>query len=209
MGSLPPSPCPALASGEECSPGQSGRDAPPVRGRPQLRRAPLTSTAGLPGVRSTSWGAGLHRRDGPAVFAPGRGDCDLYRYLIFMPTPGRSTRHLRLRCRPAASSVNQQPLHGRQYKETCCVFVPGAASSSSTRAGTTSRFRRGWSPATSDGWKRLWAVPDATRGFARLYMLPGVAHCRRGPGADTVDWLSYLERWVEQGEAPEAVTAFT
>jgi feruloyl esterase len=44
--------------------------------------------------------------------------------------------------------------------------------------------------------------------FLRLYMLPGVAHCRRGPGADTVDWLSYLERWVERGEAPDEVTAY-
>jgi feruloyl esterase len=39
-------------------------------------------------------------------------------------------------------------------------------------------------------------------------MLPGVAHCRRGPGADTADWLTYLERWVEQGEAPEAVDTY-
>ena len=38
-------------------------------------------------------------------------------------------------------------------------------------------------------------------------MLPGMAHCRRGPGADAVDWLTYLERWVEKGEVPDAVTA--
>ena len=49
---------------------------------------------------------------------------------------------------------------------------------------------------------------QATGEFARLFMMPGVAHCRRGPGADTVDWLSYLERWVEKGEAPEEVTAY-
>ena len=41
----------------------------------------------------------------------------------------------------------------------------------------------------------------------RLFMLPGVAHCRRGPGADAVDWLTYLERWVEQDQPPDAVTS--
>jgi feruloyl esterase len=39
-------------------------------------------------------------------------------------------------------------------------------------------------------------------------MLPGVAHCRRGPGADTADWLTYLERWVEQGAAPDTVDTY-
>lgn len=45
----------------------------------------------------------------------------------------------------------------------------------------------------------------ATQRFFRLFMLPGVAHCRRGPGCDAVDWISYIEAWVEQGQAPEQV----
>jgi feruloyl esterase len=48
---------------------------------------------------------------------------------------------------------------------------------------------------------------DATRRFARLFLMPGVAHCRRGPGADAVDWLSALEAWVERGEAPDRLIA--
>jgi feruloyl esterase len=43
--------------------------------------------------------------------------------------------------------------------------------------------------------------------FIRLFMLPGVAHCRRGPGADAIDYLSYLEKWVEQDEAPDSLLA--
>ena len=46
---------------------------------------------------------------------------------------------------------------------------------------------------------------DATEEFVRLFMLPGVAHCRRGPGADAIDYLSYLERWVEQDAAPDSL----
>jgi len=54
---------------------------------------------------------------------------------------------------------------------------------------------------------RAMGGPDATREFFRLYMLPGVAHCRRGSGADAVDFLSYIEAWVEQGESPERIVA--
>ncbi len=50
------------------------------------------------------------------------------------------------------------------------------------------------------------ATPDAGR-FYRLYMIPGMLHCQGGPGPGTVDWLGELEAWVEQGKAPDAVTA--
>lgn len=43
--------------------------------------------------------------------------------------------------------------------------------------------------------------------FSRLFMLPGVAHCRRGPGGDAVDWISSIENWVERGQAPDRVIA--
>lgn len=44
--------------------------------------------------------------------------------------------------------------------------------------------------------------------FSRLFMLPGVAHCRRGPGGDSVDWISAIENWVERGQAPDQVIAY-
>ena len=58
---------------------------------------------------------------------------------------------------------------------------------------------------------------EATQGFYRLYMVPGLAHCSGGPGASnfggvgqqippvrdaTHDMVTALERWVEQGTAP-------
>jgi feruloyl esterase len=33
----------------------------------------------------------------------------------------------------------------------------------------------------------------------RLFMVPGMAHCRGGEGPNTFDMLGALERWVEQG----------
>lgn len=45
----------------------------------------------------------------------------------------------------------------------------------------------------------------ATDEFMRLYMLPGVGHCRGGPGPDQADWMGALTRWVEKGEAPSSL----
>ncbi len=43
---------------------------------------------------------------------------------------------------------------------------------------------------------------DQTEDFFRLFMMPGVNHCAGGKGAFGVDYLAYLENWVEKGEAP-------
>ena len=40
----------------------------------------------------------------------------------------------------------------------------------------------------------------------RYFTLPGVGHCRGGPGADDVDWLAIMDRWVDSGSAPDTVT---
>ena len=41
----------------------------------------------------------------------------------------------------------------------------------------------------------------------RLYMMPGVGHCRGGHGPDEFDALGILEAWREQAQAPESVVA--
>ena len=48
---------------------------------------------------------------------------------------------------------------------------------------------------------------DATADFYRLFMAPGVAHCRGGPGPDRFDAVTALERWVEDGVAPDRMVA--
>jgi feruloyl esterase len=56
--------------------------------------------------------------------------------------------------------------------------------------------------------ERVMGGQEETRSFARLYLLPGVDHCGGGPGADTVDYLGYLEDWVERGTAPDRLVAY-
>jgi feruloyl esterase len=43
--------------------------------------------------------------------------------------------------------------------------------------------------------------------YLRLFMLPGVGHCRGGVGPDQVDWMSALAGWVENGAKPASITA--
>jgi feruloyl esterase len=41
----------------------------------------------------------------------------------------------------------------------------------------------------------------------RLFMVPGMAHCGGGNGPNSFDMLGALERWVEEGKAPDAIVA--
>jgi feruloyl esterase len=51
------------------------------------------------------------------------------------------------------------------------------------------------------------ADPAAVPRAYRLFMLPGMAHCRGGEGPDLFDALGALERWVERGTAPDSIEA--
>jgi len=42
---------------------------------------------------------------------------------------------------------------------------------------------------------------------ARLFLAPGMGHCRGGPGPDSWDKLAPMVNWVENGIAPDFVTA--
>jgi Tannase and feruloyl esterase len=63
---------------------------------------------------------------------------------------------------------------------------------------------------------------DEIASFARLYLMPGVKHCAGGPGPDSIgqfglpgmknsnagnNVIHALEDWVEDGKAPQAITA--
>jgi feruloyl esterase len=63
--------------------------------------------------------------------------------------------------------------------------------------------------AVLDYYKNVEAtigVEDTKQGV-RLYMVPGMIECNGGPGTDTFDMLSAMRHWVENGQAPNEVTA--
>ncbi len=41
----------------------------------------------------------------------------------------------------------------------------------------------------------------------RLFMIPGMNHCRGGAGTDTFDGIGVLAEWVEKGKAPDQIPA--
>jgi len=43
--------------------------------------------------------------------------------------------------------------------------------------------------------------------WIRLFMAPGMEHCRGGPGPNQVNFMSALERWRESGIAPDRLIA--
>jgi feruloyl esterase len=55
--------------------------------------------------------------------------------------------------------------------------------------------------------ERLMGGRAATQDFFRFYMIPGESHIPGNGGAENVDYLSYLEAWVERGEAPDVLLA--
>ena len=48
---------------------------------------------------------------------------------------------------------------------------------------------------------------DRTTDFFRLFMVPGMFHCRGGLGVDRFDALTHLINWVELGKAPDMIVA--
>jgi feruloyl esterase len=49
--------------------------------------------------------------------------------------------------------------------------------------------------------------PEATAKFARLFLVPGMTHCRGGKSLDTFDPLGAVVDWAENGEAPPELIA--
>jgi hypothetical protein len=47
----------------------------------------------------------------------------------------------------------------------------------------------------------------STADFFRLFMVPGMSHCRGGVGTDQCDFLTALIEWVEKGVAPKQIVA--
>jgi feruloyl esterase len=55
--------------------------------------------------------------------------------------------------------------------------------------------------------RALKANGPQTKDFFRLFMVPGMFHCRGGIGVDHLDALTALINWVEAGKAPDAIAA--
>jgi hypothetical protein len=57
--------------------------------------------------------------------------------------------------------------------------------------------------------ERRFGGPARVDSFYRLFLLPGVAHCGGGAGAQPTDALGALVKWVEEGQAPATLATST
>jgi hypothetical protein len=65
-----------------------------------------------------------------------------------------------------------------------------------------------FSPNDTMAWyDAVTAADKSAPDYARLFLVPGMNHCTGGPATDRFNMLPVLEKWVEQGVAPESVTA--
>jgi feruloyl esterase len=61
---------------------------------------------------------------------------------------------------------------------------------------------------TAEWWKSVdRAEGGRANQFVRFFPVPGMNHCGGGPSTDQFDAFGALERWVEQGSAPERIVA--
>jgi hypothetical protein len=137
-------------------------------------------------------------------------DTDYLKYMAFLPAPGPDWQ---------ISDLDFE----RYYKRFGMTDALYAANNPDLRAfkarGGKLIMYQGWADAGAGGVPPLKAVnyyettertmggPAATRDFFRLFMIPGMGHCGGGEGASNVDYVSYLEEWVEKGRAPDALLA--
>jgi feruloyl esterase len=55
--------------------------------------------------------------------------------------------------------------------------------------------------------ERVMGGPAKTSSVLRLFLAPGMEHCGSGEGPNTFDMVTPLEKWVEEGKAPDQIVA--
>ncbi len=163
-------------------------------------------TGGLEPGSEYSWPDFLAGTDG----SPSTYDAwmhELLRYMSFMPDPGPTWQLSQFDWDRDSKRLGMtETLYGatnpdlRPFKATGAKFI----------------LYQGWldrmvvpSQAVDyyEAVEREMGGEKATQSFFRLFMVPDMDHCIAGPGADTIDYLSALEAWVERGEAPDKLLA--
>jgi feruloyl esterase len=126
---------------------------------------------------------------------------DLFRYSGFWPAPG-----------PTWKLADFD--YGRDYKRIGMYAALANANNPDLRkfaaVGGKLLVYFGWTdvspPEATDYYEtveRTMGGRAATQNFFRLFMIPGMDHCTGGAGAFAIDYLSYMEAWVEKGQAPD------
>lgn len=174
----------------------------------KIYQGPVTSTGkklytggAMPGSELNWIGNYVSADEGTSTYYKFMGD--LFGYMGFMPDPGPSWK-------PTDFNFD------RDYKRVGMMEALYSGSNPDLR-----KFKdNGGKLLVYQGWADQSVVPlniidyyetatrtmggrKATEEFFRLFMVPGMNHCTGGEGAYAIDYLDAMERWVEQGQAPD------
>ncbi len=190
--------CSADTSQTNCLTAQEVADAKAAYRGPERRDGSLVAPASaLPGSE-LEWGV--------MAFPPmARYPLDVYRYIAFgaPPSPGWNGDQPDLETYPAAM-MSTESLWSATNPDLRAFKA---------RGGKLLSYM-GWNDAvggvhdTVDYYRttrRTMGGPAQTSDFYRLFMVPGMGHCTGGSGAYQINYLSYLERWIEEGKPPASL----
>jgi Tannase and feruloyl esterase len=118
---------------------------------------------------------------------------------------------------PIDTMVQEINATNATYAESAMSFMtppnPTQLSTVKNRGGKIIVYHGVSDPIFSANDTQAWidGVRSANGGdasdFARYFPVPGMNHCSGGPSTDQFDMLTKLVAWVEQGQAPDSVTA--
>jgi len=130
---------------------------------------------------------------------------DFFKYMGLIPNPGPSWKfeqfdlnsdYKRLGLIQSLLQADNPDFH--QFKEAGgkLIFYHGWKDAGVSPLGSVEFYKT---------IERTMGGRAATQGFLRLFMVPDMDHCAGGKGPWSIDYLDYLEKWVEQGKAPDVM----
>jgi feruloyl esterase len=133
---------------------------------------------------------------------------DWFRYFNFQPNPGPKWKpedfdfdldYKRLGMAENSDAINQIDLSRFKARGGKLLMSTGWSAAVEEVLGTVDYYEK---------VEKIMGGQAQTQDFFRLFMVPGVDHGGGGEGAHAVDYLSYLEAWVEKGQAPDHLIGF-
>jgi hypothetical protein len=127
-----------------------------------------------------------------------------FRYYLFQPNPGPSWKlkdfdfdrdHKRFGVAELTEPLNPDLRRFRNAGGKLILY--SGWNDTAASVGTTVDYY--------ESAEKVLGGPTSTQTFFRLFVVPGMNHCSGGEGPFAIDYLSYLEQWVENGSAPDKV----
>lgn len=184
-----------------CRPGQTGQ----CLSRAQVERArmvygPRRTPGGLALYPGNAWGVA------PIVSLPGTSPDEPMLMLMVPPAERRWT---------AATFDPDRDLPPLEARFGAMLGATNPDLSAFRARGGKLIVYHGWADALLSPWNSIgyWESVNARMGprnvpgFYRLFMAPGMDHCRGGPGPDRFDALAAVMAWRERGQAPDRLLA--